>query len=46
MAIETAIRATIDRSFALTEELVREISDSALTARLPGIRSNTLGQQL
>lgn len=46
MAILDVLRANLHRSVSLYEALITQIPESALAERLPGIRSNTMGQQL
>lgn len=46
MSIVATIRESFERSFVLYRDLVDSIPPEALTSKLPGIPSNTLGEQL
>ncbi len=46
MAYATGIRESFERSFALYRDLVASLDEADLDAKLPGLRSNTIGQQL
>lgn len=46
MAFLEALKSNLHRSVSLYEELIASIPESALAERIPGIRSNTIGQQL
>jgi hypothetical protein len=46
VAFGAAIRERLERSFAMYADLLASIGDGALTSRLGGLRSNTIGAQL
>ena len=46
MALFDVIRASVNRSVDLYRELVAAIPEPALQSKLPGLRSNSVGQQL
>ena len=46
MALLEVLKVNLRRSVSLYEELIAVLPESALAQRLPGVRSNTLGQQL
>lgn len=46
MALADVVRQRFSRSIALYRALIETLPESALAARLPGARSNTLGAQL
>ena len=46
MAFLEVLKSNLRRSASLYDELIASIPESALAERLPGIRSNTIGQQL
>jgi hypothetical protein len=46
MALRELTLATLRRSFALYDELVEALPEPAFSRKLPGLRSNTIGQQL
>jgi len=46
MALLEVLKSNLRRSVLLYEALIARIPESALSERLPGIRSNTIGQQL
>ena len=46
LAFEAAARERFERSFGMYRDLVASLADGALTSRLGGLRSNTIGAQL
>lgn len=46
MALTDVIRASFHRSMGLYDDLVNQLPEEALSMRLPGIPSNTIGGQL
>ena len=46
MAFVTVMRERFEGSFALYDELVSEVPEASLVAKLPGLPSNTIGAQL
>jgi hypothetical protein len=46
MSYATGIRESFERSFALYRDLVASLDEADLDSKLPGLRSNTIGQQL
>ncbi len=46
MAYAASIRESFERSFALYRDLIVSLDEADLDAKLPGLRSNTIGQQL
>jgi hypothetical protein len=46
MTYATGIRESFERSFGLYRDLVASLREADLDSKLPGLRSNTLGQQL
>ncbi len=46
MALLDVLRSNLRRSVSLYAQLIAQIPESALAERLPGVRSNTIGQQL
>jgi hypothetical protein len=46
MALAAVIRANLERSIRLYDDLVAELPESALAMKLPGVPSNTIGAQL
>ena len=46
MSRSDAIRGSFERSFGLYRDLLGAVDATALSCRLPGVRSNTLGAQL
>lgn len=46
MALLEVVKSNLRRSVSLYDALIALIPESALAERLPGIRSNTIGQQL
>ena len=46
MALVDTIRSSFERSIGLYQELTAELREDALDAKLPGLRSNRIGQQL
>ncbi len=46
MSISTTIQASFDRSFTLYRDLVDSLDETALSAKLPDLPSNTMGLQL
>lgn len=46
MSLLEVLKTNLLRSVSLYEELIARIPESALGEKLPGVRSNTIGQQL
>ena len=46
MALAAVIRANLERSIRLYDDLVATLPESALAMKLPGVPSNTIGAQL
>ena len=46
MAFDAAVRERFERSFEMYRDLVDSLAGGALTSRLGGLRSNTIGAQL
>jgi hypothetical protein len=46
MALLEVLHAKLNRSVSLFDALIVQIPEPALALRLPGVRSNTIGQQL
>lgn len=46
MALPEVLKSSFRRSVSLYEDLISGIPESALSEKIPGVRSNTIGQQL
>jgi hypothetical protein len=46
MAFEESVRERFERSFGMYRDLLESVGGGALTSRLGGLRSNTIGAQL
>jgi hypothetical protein len=46
MALATVVRVSLGRSIDLYEELANDLPEAALAMKLPGLASNSIGQQL
>jgi hypothetical protein len=46
MSLSSLLEARLDASYALFSDLVDSLSEDDLTSKLPGLRSNTIGEQL
>lgn len=46
MSLSSLLETRLDSSYALYNDLVDSLSDDDLTSKLPGLRSNTIGEQL